>query len=51
MPLLKKYGLKSNRQGRNWLKLYQENPKPLSQDRRERPKSIKLEDMVLKEQV
>lgn len=49
--IAQKYGLKSNRQVRDWLKLYQENPKLLSQDRRGRPKSVKLEDMVLKEQV
>lgn len=54
-PTAKKYGLKSNKQLRDWIKLYQKNPILLSDDNRGRgssgrSKNIKLEDMNLEQQ-
>ncbi len=53
--ITKKHGLKSSRQVRDWLKLYEENPALLGQDKRGkkstgRPKSFKLDEMTLEEQ-
>ena len=52
----KKYGLKSNKQIRDWIKLYQEDPKLLETEVRGknskgRPKTIKLDEMSLEQQV
>lgn len=51
----KKHGLKCTWQVRSWLKIYQEDPALLTQDKRGkqatgRPKSIKLDQMILEEQ-
>jgi len=51
----KKHGLKSNRQIRDWLKLYQNDPTLLNLETRGRnsmgrPKSIKLDELSLEQQ-
>lgn len=53
--IVKKYGLKSDSQVRNWTRKYRENPTLLKRDLRGskssgRPNSIKLEELSLEEQ-
>ena len=55
MTLTKKYGLKSTKQLRDWVKLYNEKGEEVflvnPRDKIAKPKSIKLEEMSLEEQV
>ena len=57
----RKLGLRSDRQLRNWIKLYRQDPELLNQDgrklgkkdgvRKGRPKKLKLDELSLEEQI